>query len=250
MLPFVGSAAATEMSPETSFILSATSGDLGAVDRALHANGSPMLPNTADVFGNPVLVYAVKANREDVVKMLINAGALIDAKDENGRTALTWAVLKGHKKILEFLLTKGADPLEQDPQGWTPLRYAELYNKPFVEPLKQHSRTPVDDEDAKRALQVIIAGAIGGLLFPLLEFLEVRHRANTGRLITYAMILPIIGMIIVYAVSQSDVKLNPLIGLQIGFCGPTILRAWRNKPLTAKVLGGLEGEPPQQGNPS
>jgi ankyrin repeat protein len=49
-------------------------------------------------------------NRIDAVKMLLEKGANIDARNMVGKTALHVAKQGGHKDTVESLLAKGADP--------------------------------------------------------------------------------------------------------------------------------------------
>ena len=55
------------------------------------------------------LIYAASAGHVDTVRVLLEAGALVDAKDRDGRTALICAALRGHTDVVETLLDKGAD---------------------------------------------------------------------------------------------------------------------------------------------
>ena len=52
------------------------------------------------------LMHAVSSNRALTVKLLLEAGADINMKDESGRTALMWAVERGHTDIVELLQGK------------------------------------------------------------------------------------------------------------------------------------------------
>lgn len=43
------------------------------------------------------------------VELLLEKGASIEGRDENGRTMLHWAAEGGHERLVKFLLEKGAD---------------------------------------------------------------------------------------------------------------------------------------------
>lgn len=57
----------------------------------------------------------------EVIKLLLEKGADIEAADSNGRTLLYRASLNGHDKVVKLLLEKGADMNTKDSDGWTPL---------------------------------------------------------------------------------------------------------------------------------
>ena len=67
---------------------------------------------------------AAFAGHLDAVKVLIDAGAAVDTKDQNGRTALHAAALGGDDAIAKALLAKGADLNAEDQAGSTALTYA------------------------------------------------------------------------------------------------------------------------------
>ena len=59
----------------------------------------------------PVLCSAVRRNADiEVVRLLLSAGAALDAQDGNGETALIAAVRMGREEIVELLLDAGANP--------------------------------------------------------------------------------------------------------------------------------------------
>jgi hypothetical protein len=60
--------------------------------------------------------------------MLLDQGAIIDARDETGRTPLMLAVTQGRLEIVRLLLARGADPNVADNTGNTPLQQARRQN--------------------------------------------------------------------------------------------------------------------------
>ncbi len=44
----------------------------------------------------------------DIVELLLNAGAKVNAKDKDGNTALVWALAKGHDDVVNLLQQAGA----------------------------------------------------------------------------------------------------------------------------------------------
>jgi ankyrin repeat protein len=58
------------------------------------------------------------------IEAAIQAGAEVDAKEEDGRTPLMWAANSGNVEALSLLLAAGADVNAKDAARWTPLMYA------------------------------------------------------------------------------------------------------------------------------
>jgi len=71
------------------------------------------------------LHYATVNDRKEITELLIDEGANVNAKDNDGDTALHIASGKGHKEIAELLIAKGADVSAKDEDiGATPLHLA------------------------------------------------------------------------------------------------------------------------------
>jgi hypothetical protein len=60
--------------------------------------------------------------------LLLDQGAVIDARDETGRTPLMLAVTQDRVEIVRLLLARGADPNAADATGHTPLQQATKRN--------------------------------------------------------------------------------------------------------------------------
>jgi ankyrin repeat protein len=91
-----------------------------------------------------------------VIRALVEAGADIEAKDNSGRTALSWAASKGQQDIAEILLQNGANIDIQDDYGRTPLSWAAGYttsNERTVEMLlKGGAEIDTKDKDGRTPL--------------------------------------------------------------------------------------------------
>ena len=61
------------------------------------------------------------------VKLLLDAGALVNKADEDGYTPLMWTAIRGFPDITLTLINGGADIDKANNKGWTPLRLAEIY---------------------------------------------------------------------------------------------------------------------------
>jgi ankyrin repeat protein len=76
--------------------------------------------------GYSCLQMAVSWGRDKCVKLLLNAGARVDARLESGQTALILAARFDHDKCIELLLNAGADINAKDKEGFTALLVAAL----------------------------------------------------------------------------------------------------------------------------
>ncbi len=65
--------------------------------------------NAKDQDGTPALMLAAQKQSKDIVKLLLKNGADVNAKDKHGRTALERADWFGHYEIVEILGGKRAD---------------------------------------------------------------------------------------------------------------------------------------------
>jgi len=69
----------------------------------------------------------------EICEMLINAGALVNAKTRMGRTALHNATQSGNLELMKFLLKKGADINAKTSTGWTVEYIAQLEGHEDIE---------------------------------------------------------------------------------------------------------------------
>ncbi|MFH0824449.1 MAG: ankyrin repeat domain-containing protein [Pseudomonadota bacterium] len=95
------------------------SGNYGSVKSHLDSGADV---NARDEQGMTLLMLACKHGRYDVAKLLIERGAILNAKDQRaGAAALDWAITKGRTDIVGLLLDKGADPNIKSRHNATPL---------------------------------------------------------------------------------------------------------------------------------
>jgi ankyrin repeat protein len=104
-------------------------GDLAAVHRLLDAD-----PKTArehvrsrDIAGMTALHRAVWGGHPDIVRLLLERGAEVDAKGGGGQTPLSLAARWGRGDLVDLLLEHGADASTKDDLGRTLLHYAAQY---------------------------------------------------------------------------------------------------------------------------
>ncbi|KAK6507840.1 hypothetical protein TWF481_006262 [Arthrobotrys musiformis] len=129
--------------PEDKLVWMAAEFGNAAILRLLIDNGCNISLNNSD--GTSLFSYAIrrraylnpKAAHEDsplshriiqenerVVQLLIDNGADIESKDENGKTPLSHAVCSNNEAAVRLLLERGADPNSEDSNCVSPLSYA------------------------------------------------------------------------------------------------------------------------------
>ena len=77
--------------------------------------------NARDSYGNTALIFASIDGRLEIIRLLLAKGADVNARNDYGITALMLASKAGHKEVVQLLLEKGADPNIQNKDGDTAL---------------------------------------------------------------------------------------------------------------------------------
>ncbi len=75
--------------------------------------------NTVEVNGLPLLSWAVLINSQTTARLLLKAGANVEAHDSEGRTPLMLAAMTGNDAMSSLLLKAGADSGRKNKQGKT-----------------------------------------------------------------------------------------------------------------------------------
>lgn len=97
-------------------------------------NFIPDVNSIKNKFGTQALHLAVHSGNSRVVKLLLDAGADVNVKN-NDETTLHEAVRAENVRILKLFLSAGAEVNEPDGSGNTPLHYAAEFNKILACPL-------------------------------------------------------------------------------------------------------------------
>jgi ankyrin repeat protein len=85
--------------------------------------------------GAPCILIAVKSGAADVLRLLLDAGAAVDATDRERYTALMWAVIMCDCGSVRVLLHHGADPEVANHAGLKATDYARIWNRQEIAPL-------------------------------------------------------------------------------------------------------------------
>ena len=109
---------------ESPLMLAALKGQLELVSR--------LIKKGADVnkTGWTPLHYAASFGHVEVMKLLLENYAYIDAESPNGSTPLMMASMYGNPQSVKLLLDEGADPLLKNQVGLTALQFAQRGNRP------------------------------------------------------------------------------------------------------------------------
>jgi len=100
------------------------------VSRIIELLRVPSNLNRQDFMGYTPLHYAVKKRNITVVKLLIQAGAFLDAVNKQKQnTPLLLAVGLGYKKIASLLSASGANPHVMNSDGYNALHLCMQYNR-------------------------------------------------------------------------------------------------------------------------
>ena len=78
------------------------------------------------------LHYASSRGQLEVAQYLITNGATIDSMSPSNTTPLMMATLGGNEELIKLLLDKGADLKLRNDQGFTAIDIAYIYEKPWI----------------------------------------------------------------------------------------------------------------------
>ena len=92
--------------------------------------------------GKTALMWAAETGQTDVIRMLVDYGAVVDRGNAKGGTALMYAAVAGRTEAIRSLVEAGADPNHRVRHGWTPLLLATA--KGHVEAVRLLTRLGAD----------------------------------------------------------------------------------------------------------
>jgi len=98
--------------------------DLGSKPMVLFLLQAGALVNARDASNNTPLHLAARRGHGEIVERLVLAGGLVDVQANDKLCALDHAVTGGHREIAEFLLENGGNLDHKSAEAWTPLHRA------------------------------------------------------------------------------------------------------------------------------
>ena len=103
------------------------------VKKAIQAGANVNQHDKNNFDNTPLLVAIDEGNTIEIINLLINAGANVNAKDKWGNTAILGIPWGSNKstRIADILLKAGANPNVADMDGTTPLMKAVTFGYPI-----------------------------------------------------------------------------------------------------------------------
>jgi cytohesin len=98
-------------------------GDVAKVETLLAENPTLLEARTGTLDNTPLHIAAVHGQHE-VINVLLQKGAAVDARNSAELTPIHFAAMHKHRKAAELLLANGADAERKGAQGNTPLHFA------------------------------------------------------------------------------------------------------------------------------
>ncbi|KZL84696.1 ankyrin repeat protein [Colletotrichum incanum] len=128
---------------------------LGAVVSFLIEKGADIEAKDED--GRTPLAVACKFGHDTTVRLLIERGADIETKDNNGMTPLANACFLGHDAAVSLLIEKGADIEVKDEDGRTPLVIACKFRRDTAVSLLVEKGADIEAKDEDGRTPLVIA---------------------------------------------------------------------------------------------
>src|SRR5574337_1044517 len=109
---------------ESPLMIAALKGELAMVQELIAKDADINKP------GWTPLHYAATGGHDEIVSLLLEHSAYIDAASPNGSTPLMMAALYGKASTVQLLLEQGADPTLKNQQGLTAIDFAQRGHRP------------------------------------------------------------------------------------------------------------------------
>ena len=122
----------------TALALASYVGQKGSVEY-LTENGSDVNAIAKNETGFTALTGAASQNQNEIAKILVKKGAVVDHQYEGGFTPLMHAAAAGNIELVTLLIENGANPNMRNSEGKTPLSFAiEKGNSKLADLLRRH----------------------------------------------------------------------------------------------------------------
>ena len=121
------------------------------VEEILAWEGSRQLVSAPDELGWTALHWAALKGSEDIAQRLLDAKAKVDSKEnEFGCEPLQWAARRGHLQLIRLLLNNGAVAAYQDRENRTAAQWAHLTNHLSAFALLEGLELQSEDEEVQQ----------------------------------------------------------------------------------------------------
>ncbi|CDK30866.1 ankyrin repeat domain-containing protein [Candidatus Babela massiliensis] len=125
------------------------------------------------------LIMASRYGRKDIVKILIQSGTNVNAKNKSGNSALLEATQNGHKEIVQMLIDSGADVNVQDKDGNTALiRAAQNDNLNIIKCLINSNANLLEKNNKGESIYTILYKKRGNGIDKFIEELLLNKEVN------------------------------------------------------------------------
>jgi ankyrin repeat protein len=114
------------LGPADALVKAVYDGDVEEVERLLDQDGELLEARDEERCNMTPLIWASDNNHAEVVRLLLDRGAELEARDDDGETAFFRAVARGHEEIVDMLLSRGADVRTRNKYRGTPLQEASM----------------------------------------------------------------------------------------------------------------------------
>lgn len=118
------SASVADRHPDYQILVRSLRGDTDGVRRLLLAGVDPNTPPGPDDRGMTALMFAGWRGHDEIISLLIAAGANVNATSTSGQTSLMYAAFGGHAIAVQTLLAARANPNITSNHGESPLMVA------------------------------------------------------------------------------------------------------------------------------
>jgi len=113
-------------------LVKANRGDVEGVKQLLNNGADPNTPPNRNDNGMTALMFAAWKGHSEIVRLLVRAGANVNAVSNTGATALVYAANAGSEESVKILLDNGARTDIKMPDGTTALFYGIKSRNPKV----------------------------------------------------------------------------------------------------------------------
>lgn len=143
LLGVSGAGCTKDSDMDNEFAMAAKHGDMGKVQALLQRGVN--VDGVDRKFGATALMWAAHEGHTDIVRLLLDSGATIDAQQSLGRTALWYTAQQGRRAAAEILIAAGANVDLAAKDGTTPRDIALERGHPEIAELLTKAEAPAPE---------------------------------------------------------------------------------------------------------